>query len=216
MRPERLEKFKKVIASRQPDLSVVLENVHDQHNIGAVMRTCDSVGIYEIFVLQTHPDLQFSNLTLGKRTSAGTRKWVEVRYFTDRVKCFKAIREKYHHVFATHLDAKAKSLHELDLVSPTALLFGNEHVGVSEKTLALCDGNFIIPQVGMVQSLNISVACAVSLYEAFRQRNEKGKYTENTLMTREMQDDLLELYLERHDTKATMKFIPRDIRDAEG
>jgi tRNA (guanosine-2'-O-)-methyltransferase len=215
MRPERLEKFKKVVARRQPDLTVILENVHDQHNIGAVMRTCDSVGIFEIFVLQTHPELQFSNLTLGKRTSAGTRKWVDVRYFTDRQKCFQTLRKKYYHVFATHLDAEAKSLHDLDLTAPTALLFGNEHDGVTPETLALCDGNFIIPQVGMVQSLNISVACAVSLYEAYRQRNEKGMYEDQTNMDEHQQEQLLKLYLDRHDTKARMKFIPRDNSDMD-
>lgn len=215
MRPERLQKFKKVVAQRQPDLTVVLENVHDQHNIGAVMRTCDSVGIFEIFVLQTHPDLQFSNLTLGKRTSAGTRKWVDVRYFTDRDKCFQAIRQKYHHVFATHLDAASKTLHELDLTTPTALLFGNEHDGVTAETLDLCDGNFIIPQAGMVQSLNISVACAVSLYEAYRQRMEKDMYGKNSNMGIDQQENLLQLYLERHDSKARMKFIQRDARDLE-
>ena len=91
------------------------------------------------------------------------------------------MKKRFEKVFATHLGEQAHSLYELDLTQSVALVFGNEHSGVSEEALKYCDGNFIIPQVGMVQSLNISVACAVSLYEAFRQRNEKGFYNSQRL-----------------------------------
>ncbi|MEZ4980768.1 MAG: RNA methyltransferase [Saprospiraceae bacterium] len=207
------ETFQEVVAKRQPDLTVILENVHDHHNIGAVMRTCDSVGIFEIFVLQSEPQLQLINITLGKRTSAGTRRWVDVRYFTDREACFKAVRQKYGRVYATHLDMDAKSLHDLDLANPLALLFGHEHEGVTELNLALCDGIFISPQVGMVQSLNISVAAAVSLYEAYRQRKEAGLYDENSRFSASDREALLDTYFERHDSKPERKYIPKDIRD---
>ena len=209
MTPERLEKFRKVVSKRQHDLTVILENVHDQHNIGAVMRTCDSVGIHEIFILQTEESLQFSNLALGKRTSAGTRRWVDVHYFTKREACFKVVKEKCQKVFATHLDAEAVSLHKMDLTQPVALLFGNEKDGVTPKTLALCDGNFIIPQMGLVQSLNISVACAVSLYEALRQRDNAEKYQE--LSFEEFSEEktaLFELYKGRQEGKYDVKKVP--------
>lgn len=198
MKEEREKKFRTVIQKRQPNLTVVLENVHDQHNTGAVMRTCDSVGIMEVFVLQTNPDLQLSQIKLGKRTSAGARKWVDVHLYHDIDACFEHLRSKYDHIYATHLGENSKSLYDLDLTQSTALLFGNEHYGVSKAALERCDGNFIIPQMGFVQSLNISVACAVSLYEAMRQRNEKGFYTENPPLCPQQQEILYQKYLEKH------------------
>lgn len=204
---KRRQLFKKVISRRQTSITVVLENVHDQHNIGAVMRTCDSIGIMEIFVLQSNPLYHASNITLGKRTSAGARKWVDVHFYTDPEKCFKHIRRKYDKVYATHLDAEAKDVYDLDLTESVALLFGNEQEGVSTEALAHCDGNFIIPQMGFVQSLNISVACAVTLYEAYRQRAEKGFYAENAPLDTEQQEALFKDYEERHKAKVNNQTI---------
>lgn len=209
MTPERTEKFQRVVASRQPDLTVVLENVHDPHNIGAVLRTCDSVGIKEIFVLYTDPRLQADRLSLSKRTSAGARKWVDVHYYTDAEKCFRHVRRLYHSVFSTHLAEDAVSLHELDLAGSVALLFGNEQEGVSEEALAFSDGNFIIPQVGMVESLNISVACAVTLYEAYRQRREEGLYDQHPMMGEKEREALFREYERRHDQREDRKSVPR-------
>lgn len=208
MTPERLERFRKVVSHRQHDLTVVLENVHDQHNIGAVMRTCDSIGIHEIFILQTEERLKFSNLSLGKRTSAGTRRWVDVHYYTDRDACFEAVKKKAKRVFATHMAADSVSLHSLDLTQPAALLFGNEKDGVTPETLALCDGNFLIPQVGLVQSLNISVACAVSLYEAMRQREVADKYQDLPVAQFSPEKKkLFDLYVGRHEGKYKIKSV---------
>lgn len=187
MTPQRIARMEAVLCRRQPDLTVVLENVHDPHNISAVLRSADAVGVSEVFVLNTriprHPKF-------GKKSSASAAKWLQVRQFTDVQECFSALRENYTQVLATHLSTAAKSLYELDLAQPTALVFGNEHGGISGETLALCDGNFIIPQVGMVQSLNISVACAVSLYEAFRQRQAAGYYDGKSRLSAERQQAL--------------------------
>ena len=189
-------------------MTVILENVHDQHNIGAVLRSCDSVGVREIFVLYSQPDIETKNLVLGKRTSAGTRKWVDVHFYKDTQACFKHIREKYDLILATHLAQDAKSLYELDLTQSVALLFGNEHDGLSTEALSYADGNFIIPQQGMVRSLNISVACAVSLYEAYRQRAEKGFYGgENPLALSERESLFVE-YQKRHKERMDSKIIP--------
>jgi len=205
MNEKRREKLWTVASRRQADITVVLENVYDQHNIGAVLRSCDSVGIKEIFILQTDPNLKTTRVALGKRTSAGTRKWVDVHYYTDAQKCFEHLRNHYEKIYSTHLAADSKSLYNLDLSASVGLLFGNEQFGVSEEVLALTDGNFIIPQVGMASSLNISVACAVSVYEAFRQRNEKGFYTDQLSLSPEAQKALFEDYAERHRTQ----FMPR-------
>lgn len=170
----RAKKIERVLRQRQLDLTVVLENVHDPHNVSAVLRTCDSVGIYEVFLVyygvQKFPDL-------SKKSSASALKWVNLNFFDNLEECYSVLKKRGMKIYTTSLaTSNSLSLYELNLVEPTALVFGNEHLGVSDQGVALADGNFLIPQVGMIESLNISVACAVSLYEAFRQRFFAGKY----------------------------------------
>jgi tRNA (guanosine-2'-O-)-methyltransferase len=174
MTPERKARITKVLNHRQPDLTVLLENVHDPHNISAVMRTCDAVGIQEIYVLNTRIN---THKKFGKKSSASAAGWLTIHQFDNTELCMQTIKAKYDKIYATHLGEKAQSLYELDLTERVALVFGNEHAGITEECLSFCDGNFIIPQVGMVQSLNISVACAVTLYEAYRQRELKDFYS---------------------------------------
>ncbi len=178
MTPEREQRLKQVLDKRQNDLTVVLENVFDPHNISAVMRTCDAVGIQDIHVLNTKIS---KHKKWGARSSSSAAKWLTVHQHTDAADCFTGLRKKYPLVLTTHLSSTAVSLYEIDFTGPVALVFGNEHDGVSEEIRALADGNFVIPQVGMIRSLNISVACAVSLYEAFRQKNAAGHYNQTRL-----------------------------------
>jgi len=197
MEESREQKIRQLAQNRQFDLTVILENVDDPHNIGAVLRSCDSVGIREIFVLYTRPGLQNHKLELGKRSSAGSRKWIDVYLYREVDACMEHVRRNYAQVLATHLAHNAKSLYELDLTQSVALLFGNEADGLSDVALSHADGNFIIPQMGMAQSLNVSVACAVSLYEAFRQRNQLGWYGAGNPASPEQQANLQEDYLRR-------------------
>jgi len=157
---------------------VVLENVFDPHNISAVMRSCEAVGVQEVYVLNTKlpPHKKW-----GARSSSSAAKWLSVYQFTDAKTCFESIRKKYKCVLATHLSDNSASLFDLDLTQPVALVFGNEHSGISEEILPYTDGSFKIPQVGIIQSLNISVACAVTLYEAFRQKSLAGHYQNRKL-----------------------------------
>src|ERR1700694_2273149 len=178
MTKERQQKIGQVLSKRQNDLTVVLENVFDPHNISAVMRSCDAIGIQEIYVLNTKIP---RHKKWGARSSSSADKWLTIHQFENNEECFAALRKKYGHILTTHLSGDARSLYELDLSQSPALVFGNEHAGVSDEIRALADGNFIIPQVGMIQSLNISVACAVSLYEAFRQKQLAGHYTRQKL-----------------------------------
>jgi len=173
MTSERSDRLTSVLNKRQPDLTVVLENVFDPHNISAVMRTCDAVGIQDIYILNNKipPHRKW-----GEKSSSSAAKWLTIHQFTDALECFSALRKQYKKIYTTHLSADAVSLHELNLTDSVALVFGNEHSGVSEEIIAMADGNFIIPQVGIIKSLNISVACAVCLYEAFRQKNNAGHY----------------------------------------
>jgi len=189
MTPERKAKISRVLNHRQPDLTVVMENVHDPHNIAAVMRTCDAVGIQEIFVLNTQIA---KHNKFGKKSSASAAGWLTIHEFDDTEACIKTIRQRYTKIYATHLGEQAHSLYYLKLTEPVALVFGNEHAGVTAECLSHCDGNFIIPQVGMVQSLNISVACAVTLYEAFRQRHIVGYYSGSTRLPEQQYNTLAE------------------------
>jgi tRNA (guanosine-2'-O-)-methyltransferase len=173
MTPERSRKLETVLSRRQNDLTVVLENVYDPHNISAVMRSCDAVGVQELYVLNTKIP---RHKKWGARSSSSAAKWLTIHQFEDAGECIAQLRRKYDRILTTHLDAEATSLYTIDLTQKLALVFGNEHAGVSEEIRALADGNFIIPQQGMIQSLNISVACAVCLYEAFRQKEKKGHY----------------------------------------
>jgi tRNA (guanosine-2'-O-)-methyltransferase len=178
MTPERAERLNSVLDHRQPDLTVVLENVFDPHNIAAVMRTCDAVGIQEIFVLNNRIP---RHKKWGAKSSSSAAKWLSIHQFTDVQECFAELRKRYKRIYTTHLSSDATDLYDMDLTEPVALVFGNEHSGVSEDIIALADGNFLIPQVGIIRSLNISVACAVTLYEAYRQKNAAGHYAARKL-----------------------------------
>jgi tRNA (guanosine-2'-O-)-methyltransferase len=181
MTPEREKKFKEVISRRQPDLTLILENIHDPHNISAILRTCDAVGIMEVYVINTNDLLRKK---LGKKSSASARKWIKVNYFNNVAACVEALKLKGFAIYATHLSTDAVSLYDLDLAKPVCLAFGNEHAGVSEELFGHADGNFIIPMMGMIPSLNVSVACAVSLYEVYRQRAKAGMYDQHALSTK--------------------------------
>jgi len=173
MTPERFDRLTGVLNKRQPDLAVVLENVFDPHNVSAVMRTCDAVGIQDVFILNNRipPHKKW-----GYRSSSTAAEWLTIHQFTDVNECFEQLREKFNKIYTTHLTDEAKDIYSLDLTEPVALIFGNERFGVSDEIRILADGDFIIPQVGIIKSLNISVACAVSLYEAFRQKKNAGHY----------------------------------------
>jgi tRNA (guanosine-2'-O-)-methyltransferase len=173
MTPERYDRLTSVLNKRQLNLTVVLENVADPHNISAVMRTCDAVGIQEIYILNT---VIPKHKKWGAKSSSSAAKWLTIHQFTDVKECFDALRKNYDKIYTTHLSTDAVGLYDLNLTENVALVFGNEHSGVSDELISWCDGNFIIPQVGIIKSLNISVACAVSVYEAFRQKNNAGHY----------------------------------------
>ena len=178
MTPERRSRLLTVLNKRQPDITVVLENVFDPHNISAVMRTCDAVGIQEIYVLTTKIP---KHDKWGAKSSSSAVKWLTVHQYEEAQECFEAIRKKYSKIYTTHLSSDAVNLYDINFTDSVALVFGNEHAGVSEEIRAMADGNFLIPQMGMIQSLNISVACAVSIYEALRQKTNAGHYKQQRL-----------------------------------
>jgi len=178
MTPERTNKLINVLLRRQANITVVMENVHDPHNISAVMRTCDAVGIQDIYILNTKIP---RHKKWGSKSSSSAAKWLTVHQYTDAETCFAHLRKYYHRIYATQLSSDAISLFDIDFTKSIALIFGNEHDGVSREIKNMADASFMIPQVGIIQSLNISVACAATIYEAFRQKKIAHHYDRASL-----------------------------------
>jgi len=169
---KRKQKIISVLKSRQKSLRIVLENIHDPHNVSAIFRTCDAVGVSRaslLYYIEKFPKI-------GKKSSASAFKWVERDKFKEVKSCYEKLREEGFQIYASAIVEDAVSIYDIDLTKKTALVLGNEHRGVSEEAALYADKKFIIPMKGMVQSLNVSVAAAVILYEAFRQRQKKGMY----------------------------------------
>lgn len=190
----RRQRVAAVLARRQPDLTVVLEDVHDPHNVSAVLRSCDAVGVtavHLVYVADVPPERVFA-----RTTSASAAKWIETVWHESIDDCYAALREQGFTVLATAVSRESQDLYNVDLCRPIALVFGNEMRGVSERAVTTANGTVAIPMMGMVQSLNISVACAVVLYEALRQRRAAGHYDDLKLGA-SAHEDLLEEWLLR-------------------
>lgn len=171
MTPERFAKLRSVLDRRQPDLTVLAEDVHKSHNISAVLRTCDAVGMCELHAVS--PGGEFSR---HRMISGGSRKWVGTRLHRDVGEAVAQLQGRGFQVVAAHLSADAIDYREWDFTRPTALLLGAELLGVSPRAVALADRCLTVPMRGLVESLNVSVAAAVILYEAARQREAAGCY----------------------------------------
>jgi len=180
----RVEKIRRVLSLRQTDLAVVLENIHDPHNVSAILRSCDAVGIMHVELLYTQEKFP----RIGKKSSSSASKWIDRRRHTSVEECYSLLHQEGFTVCATHLGESSVSLYDLDLTGKVALIFGNEHRGVSDEAAAKADKSFQIPMMGMIQSLNVSVACAVSVYEALRQRLARGTSTWSGLSEKEKAD----------------------------
>ena len=168
----RVARLEHVLQHRQPDLTVVMENIHDPHNVSAMLRSCDAAGVWEVQLLYNMDAFP----KIGKKSSASAGKWIERRKFKAVTECYGKLRSEGFRIYATRLDERADSLYDLDLTQKIALVFGNEHRGVSDEAAGNADGLVQIPMYGMIQSLNVSVACAIILYEALRQRLKRRGY----------------------------------------
>ncbi|HEU5432583.1 MAG TPA: RNA methyltransferase [Thermomicrobiales bacterium] len=175
----RVERVTAVLARRQVDLTVVLENVHDPHNVSAVLRSCDATGVLRAHAVYT--DEEPPPGAFARTTSASAAKWVEVVRHESITACYASLRAAGFAIYATALTATSDDLYDVDLTRSVALVFGNEMRGVSDEASERADRSLAIPMMGMVQSLNISVACAVSLYEALRQRRAADAYDRPSL-----------------------------------
>jgi tRNA (guanosine-2'-O-)-methyltransferase len=166
--------MREVLAKKQPDLRLFLDNVYSSQNLSAILRTCDAVGILGIYYakndnqsLKTHPTI-----------TQGSEQWVRARRipYEERASFLREKKNEGFQILAAHLDDSAVSFREIDFTRPTLLVLGNEKEGVSDEVLETADRTVIIPMMGMAQSLNVSVATAIILYEAQRQREAAGMY----------------------------------------
>lgn len=189
---KRLEKITRVVTSRQHSLTVVMENIHDPHNVSAIFRTCDAVGIHKVNLIYNFESFP----RIGKKSSASAFKWVEKDKYKSVESCYTELKKQGYKIFASSLTDHSKSLYDLDLTQKAAIVVGNEHRGVSDEAAKLADEVFLIPQFGMVQSLNVSVATAVIVYEAMRQRLENGLYNKSEL-DKETLEKLIDSWCEK-------------------
>ncbi|GAL05740.1 tRNA (guanosine(18)-2'-O)-methyltransferase [Photobacterium aphoticum] len=155
MTPDRFQRIHSVLATRQPDLTVCMEEVHKPNNVSAIIRTADAVGVHKV-----HAVWPTDGMRLHTHTSAGARNWVELETHDSMVNAVAALKAQGMQVLATNLSETAVDFREIDYTKPTAIILGGEKNGITAQALAMADQDIIIPMVGMVQSLNVSVASA--------------------------------------------------------
>lgn len=176
MTPARYETICRVLRQRQPDLTVITDEVHKGRNLSAIVRTCDAVGISEFHCVQPRKGYR-----AFRGTALGTHKWVNTQLHDNVGQGINTLKQRGFNIVAAHLDESALDFRDVDYSQPTALLMGTEKEGVSEQALELVDQQVVIPMMGMVESFNVSVACAIILTEVQRQRQLAGMYDESRL-----------------------------------
>lgn len=200
---ERSARLDAVLAMRQPDLTVFAENLHKPKNFSAMVRNCDAVGINEMHVLPGD-----TGLRKHWNTSQGAEKWMGIKTHESPEQACTWLKSSGFQLVAAHLSDTAVDYQDVDFTQPTALVLGTELFGVSDVTLAYVDQQISIPMMGVTQSLNVSVACAIVLYEAQRQREVAGMYdscrlNEETLARQRFEwlHPVLTDYCQRHGLK---------------
>ncbi len=186
MTPERFERISQMLSRRQPDLTVCMEQVHKPHNLAAIVRTCDAIGVSDIHAMW--PDKQ---MRLSGNAATGSQNWVKLHTHDNTESAIQTLRSQGMQIVATNLSDTAVDFREVDYTKPTAILMGQEKHGISAEALALADQDIIIPMVGMVQSLNVSVATALVLYEAQRQRECAGMYQGPSKIPKQERDRIM-------------------------
>jgi tRNA (guanosine-2'-O-)-methyltransferase len=167
--PRRFERLRAVLDRRMGDLTVLMEQVDKPHNVSAILRSCDAVGVLEAHVVSLP-----GRLAMVNNTAKGSQKWVPLHRHPDSATAIGLLRQQGFRLYGTHLAAEAIDYRLCDFTGPTAFVLGAEKWGLGEATAQLVDQAIFIPMQGMVQSLNVSVATATLLFEALRQRQAAG------------------------------------------
>lgn len=177
-----------VLDRRLGAVRVVVENIHHPHNMSALVRSCEAFGVQNFHAVETVEDF-----TVSRRVTLGAHKWLTMKRHRTFEECAAELRRAGFRLYAAMLDPQAVPLQELPVEEPLAIVLGNEKEGVSRAARALCDGAYTIPMAGFVQSLNISVAAAISIYsvtERVRRLRPDGG-----LLTEEEKEQLLATWL---------------------
>lgn len=174
---EREGKVRRVLALRQPDLRVVLEDITNIHNASAIIRTCDAAGVLYIEVVSSNKE----PFPVNEAISTRAEKWVEIRCHSSIEECLVELKKEGFKIVSTCISEESLPFTSLNYTQPIAIVFGNESEGVSPAALELADYRIKIPMFGMVQSLNLSVSAGIILYEALKQRWEKGFFEKSRL-----------------------------------
>jgi tRNA (guanosine-2'-O-)-methyltransferase len=187
MTPERFAKLKQILTRRQPDLTVLTDDVHKSHNISAILRSCDAVGVYRMHAVSGSGAMRQHHMISG-----GSRRWVDISLHPSMEQAIAALRGDGWRLLAAHATANAVDFRVADYTDKTAIVLGAELDGLSPTALAAADQTIAIPMRGMVASLNVSVAAALILYEAERQRTARGLYEKSRLEPLEFARTLFE------------------------
>lgn len=186
MTPERLAILDDAISRRQPDLTVLMDNVNKPRNVAAVIRTCDAVGIPKVHCVYPH-----ERMSSFGGTAMGADRYVEKQLHTNALDAVAQLQSEGKQVLAAHLSDSAVDFRDIDYTKPTCIVLGQEKQGVPEATLEAVDQHIIIPMLGLTESLNVSVAAALILFEAQRQRMQAGMYQSGSKFSEEERRRLL-------------------------
>ena len=172
--PRRFERLRSVLNQRMADLTVLVEHVEKPHNLSAILRSCDAVG-----VLEAHAVSFSGRPRTFNSTAQGSQRWVPLHDHADIGSAISHLKQRGFRLFGTNLSVDARDYRECDFTGPCAFVLGAEKWGLTEEATALMDQAVYIPMRGMVQSLNVSVATATLLFEALRQRQVAGLAPQN-------------------------------------
>ena len=211
MTPERLQRINMMLDKRQPDLTICMEGVHKTHNLAAVVRTCDAIGVSDV-----HAVWKSEEAEVRGGSAAGSQNWIDVHNYHQTIDAIAALKAQGMQILVTNLSDTAVDYRDIDYTKPTAIILGQEKFGASKAALELADQDIIIPMVGMVQSLNVSVACSIVLYEAQRQRQMAGMYNKPRLSDERRQRTLFEGGHPIFAEACQRKGLPYPEIDAEG
>lgn len=167
--PERRARISEVVSRRTREVVLVLEDIYDDHNASAVLRTAEALGIAEIHVIE--PSLRFE---INAKTSSGAYRWLDVVHHRDAAAAYADLRARGYQIWASAVRGAAVPVDAIDPAPRIALVFGNEHAGLTEGAARGADGRFTVPMAGFVESLNISVAAALSAWEVLARKRRAG------------------------------------------
>ncbi len=176
MTPERFQKLQLILQRRQPDLTVLMDCVQKTHNLAAIVRSCDAVGIQTVHAISGE-----NRLHIRKNVARGCEKWLDVKTHKTITAAYAQMRKEGKTILCAHPVEEAIDFQKIDYTKPIAIVIGAELQGLSEEAKLKADGFIAIPLLGMVQSLNVSVATAIILFEAKRQREAAGFYDRQTI-----------------------------------